>query len=367
MFEPEDAEAAAAFGQIDWSLSDSLKLVLAARYDDSALHDAQLSPKGALVWQFTPNHTLRATYNEAFQVPNYSEFFLQANVAANANLSPFEGICRQFGVSCGFDPDNSVATANTRVMALGNPTLEIEEVDSFEVGYSGIVGGRAYVTLDYYTAENTNFITDLIPAVGTAFGRINPTFGPYAPPSALPAAGQAALLGALNAALPAGTRALLTNNYNGVPIIGAVSYANFGAVDTQGVDFGLNWYLDSNWTIQGAYSWFDFEIQDSAPGLDRLLLPNTPENKLSAGLAYTSDRWNASIASRWVDTFRWNVGPFQGDVLSYNTTDINANWNFTDNWSLGVTIANAFDDEHWESFGGDLNGRRALANVTFRW
>ena len=100
-----------------------------------------------------PTTRCALTYNEAFQVPNYSEFFLQANVAANANLSPFEAFCRPFGVSCGFDPDNSVATANTRVMALGNPTLEIEEVDSFEVGYSGIVGGRAYMTLDYYTSR----------------------------------------------------------------------------------------------------------------------------------------------------------------------------------------------------------------------
>jgi outer membrane receptor for ferrienterochelin and colicins len=367
VFRPISTESMAGYLQLDWSITPSFKAVLAGRYDDSDLHDAQTSPKAALVWSINPSHTLRATYNEAFQVANYSEFFLQANVAAAANLSPFEAFCRAGGVSCGFDPDNNVATANTRVLALGNPSLDVEEIKTVEVGYSGIWGGRAYVTLDYYQSDNQNFITDLIPAVGTPLGRINSAFGPYTPPAGLAAPLQAALLNALNGALPAATRALLTNNLDGTPIIGAVSYSNFGAVDTQGIDLGLNWYVDSSWTVQAAYSWFDFEIQNSVAGLDRLLLPNTPEGKGSLGASYSRDRWNAGIAGRWVDDFRWVVGPFQGNVDSYTTVDINGLYNINDNWSVGLTVANAFDDEHWESFGGDLIGRRALASVTFRW
>lgn len=366
LFEGVTNEALAGYAQLDWSLTDSLKLVVAGRYDDSDLHDPQTSPKAALVWAVSPNHTLRATYNEAFQVPNYSEFFLQANVQVPANLSGFEAICRAGGVSCGFDPDNNPATANTRIMALGNPNLEIEEVKTIEVGYSGIWGARAYVTLDYYSSDNKNFITDLIPAVGTPLGRINSTFGPYTPPANLPAPLRALLLATLNAALPASTRALLTNNYDGTPIIGAVSYSNFGAVDTQGIDLGLNWYVDSSWTVQATYSWFDFEIQSSQPGLDRLLLPNTPEGKGSVGASYTRDRWNAGVSGRWVDGFRWVVGPFQGNVKSYTTMDANATFNLTENWGIGATISNLLDDEHFESFGGDLIGRRALLSVTYR-
>ena len=38
-----------------------------------------------------------------------------------------------------------------------------------------------------------------------------------------------------------------------------------------------------------------------------------------------------------------------------------------DNWRFGINVANAFDDEHWESFGGDIIERRALGNITFTW
>ena len=150
-------------------------------------------------------------------------------------------------------------------------------------------------------------------------------------------------------------------------MLAAVSYTNFGEVDTQGIDVGVDWSLTDAWTINATASWFDFEIQDSSPGLDRLLLPNTPEYKLSAGLGYRGASWDAAVSARWVDEFRWVVGPFQGDVESYTTVDVNANWDIAESWTLGLNIANALDEEHWESFGGDLLGRRALASVAFKW
>ena len=366
VFRPIDADFTALYAQFDWDLTEALKLTLAGRHDDSSLHDSQFSPKASLVWSFQPSHSLRLTYNEAFQVANYSEFYLQADVAATANLSALEGFCRLQGVPCGFDFDNNPATGHTRVLALGNEDLELEEVKTAEIGYTGIFANRTFVSLDYYNSENENFITDLIPQLGTAFGRINPNFGPYQPPAAMSPAAQAQLLAILRASLPPSTFAILSNNLDGTPILAAVSYTNFGTVDTEGIDFGVDWY-SGPWKVSGTYSWFDFEIVDSQPGFDRILLPNSPENKFSAGLAYVLQRWDAGISYRWVDDFRWSVGPFQGDIPSYGTADVTANWHLNDQWSVGINVANAFDDEHWESFGGDLLARRALGHVTFRW
>jgi outer membrane receptor protein involved in Fe transport len=360
MFEPVSAQSSAVYAQVDWNISDAWKIVVAGRYDASDLHDDQFSPKAAVVWQVNENNGLRLTYNEAFQVANYSEFFLQANVAAPLNLQPFEAFCAPFGVSCGFAP------GPTRIVGVGNDDLEVEEIKTIELGYTAILGGNSLLTIDYYNSESKNFITDLIPQLGTAFGRVNPDFGPYAPPPSLPAPAAAALLARLQLVLGP-SFALLTNNFDGTPMLAAVSYTNFGTVDTQGIDVGLDLALSSAWTLNATASWFDFEIQDSSPGLDRLLLPNTPEYKVSAGLGYRGANWDASVSGRWVDEFRWVVGPFQGDVESYTTVDVAANWDLTDNWSLGLNVANALDDEHWESFGGDLLARRALASVTFKW
>jgi len=406
IYEPIESDSTALYAQLDWQASDTLKLVLAGRYDDSSLHEPQYSPKAALVWSATPEHNFRLTYNQAFQVPNYSEFFLQADVAAPVNLAnlpcapgtelipgvpcgangffSLEEICALDGVPCAFDVDFDAGelpgtdrTPDTMIFALGNQDLEVEEVETWEAGYTGILGNKVYLTLDYYRSKNDNFITDLLPQLGTPLGRINPNYGPLCVPTpgyTLPLCTQAGTTDAHNTFIYQtlqrvfGPRfPLLTRNHDGTPMLGVASYTNFGEVDTQGVDFGLDWYLTPEWTIGLSYSWFDFEIQDSAPGLDRLLLPNSPENKYSVSVAYATPRWDFSVAYRWSEEFRWVVGPFQGQVPDYGTADVVANVRVTDHVALGLNVANALDDEHWESFGGDILGRRALGSVTFSW
>jgi hypothetical protein len=46
---------------------------------------------------------------------------------------------------------------------------------------------------------------------------------------------------------------------------------------------------------------------------------------------------------------------------------MNADYRYTDPWKVGENVANPLADEHWESFGGDPLGRRALGHVEFSW
>jgi iron complex outermembrane receptor protein len=359
MFEPVTSDNGAIFGQVDWQVAERWKIVLAGRFDESTLHEPQFSPKASLVYSINDDSSLRFTYNEAFQVANYSEFFLQANVAAPVNLSGIErAACTPFGVDCGFG-------SPTRVLAVGNDDLALEKTKMFEVGYTGILAQKVYLTFDYYGARNDQFITDLIPQLDARGNRTNPDFGAYQPPANHPA--PQALVGALRANLPPPLFAILSNNFDGVPIFVARSYTNFGEVNTQGIDVGLNYYFLPDWTFSFAYSWFDFNIEDESSPFANQLLPNTPENKLSTGISYAVPKWDWAFDVRWVDDFRWAVGPFQGNVESYTTADLRGNYYFTDRIGIGVNVANLFDSEHWESFGGDLLGRRALANVVVKW
>lgn len=365
-FGPVDSDSQALYAQLDFDATDDLKFVIAGRYDESSLHDSQVSPKAAVVYSFNQNHSLRASYNEAFQVANYSEFYLQGDVAAPitalgapnpafGGLSFEQALCGQFGISCGLE--------FVRVLALGNESLEVEEVQSWELGYSGILGTKAFLTIDYYKNELDNFITDLLPNVGTALGRLNSDFGPYQAPANHPA--PATLLGALQQALGANFFAL-SNNFDGSPILAAVSYTNFGQVDTQGVDVGFNMFATDNWRVNANYSWFDFDIKEELPGDP--LVPNAPEHSMSAGVQYLASRWDLGVSWRWVDDFQWVVGTiFNGTVPSYDVLDVTANYRVTDNVEVGLNVSNVTDDEHFESFGGDLIGRRALGHVLFRW
>lgn len=364
IFAPVETDATAVFAQADFQISDSLKLVLAGRWDDSDLHDAQVSPKAAFVWAINNNHTLRLSYNEAFQVGNYSEFFLNAPTfvpgtnppVASVNLAPIEAaLCTRFGITCGFGTP-------VQVRAYGNKDLEVEEIKAYELGYTGILGSKAYITIDYYQNEMENFITDLLP---NTFGSINPNYGPYRPPAGHPAAAQ--LLATLRASLPPALFAFLSNNDDGRPVFALASYTNAGEVETEGIDLGFNYYINQDWLFDFNYSWFDFEIVDLG-GITQQLTPNTPENKFSAGITYTGDRWGFAVKYRWVEEFFWEAGSsFAGTVPEYEVVNVNGNFNINDRITLAVNVSNALDDKHWESFGGDIVRRRALGTVTFRF
>ncbi len=357
-FAPVDHDFTAVFAQADFDLNAKVKLVVAGRWDDSSLYESQVSPKAALVWGLSSNHTLRFSYNEAFQAANYSEFFLDAptvlpGVGPSIDLGGIEAaLCAPFGVSCGFDTP-------TGVRALGNKDLTLEENTTWEIGYSGILG-KTFLTIDYYNSELENFITDLTPNV---FGSINPNFGPYQPPPTHPL--PTVLLGTLAGALgPA--FAFLSNNVDGTPIFALVSYTNAGAVDTQGIDVGVTSYITPEWLFDFTYSWFDFDTTEAGVG-GGTLEANAPENKFAIGISYNGTQWGGSLKYRWVDDFAWSAGAFAGPVPSYNVVNLSGHYLINEKFSLGLNVSNLLDDEHYESFGGDLVGRRAVGFVRFQW
>jgi len=358
-----EADFTAAFAQADFDITNRLKLVLAGRYDESNLHDSQFSPKGSLVFALTPNQTIRATYNEAFQVANYSEFFLQAPVAPP--LTALAALEQALAGLPGFVP---LGFGAIPVLAVGNANLDIEEIETWELGYTGVLGGRTLLTADYYNSSAQNFISDLLPNVSAA-GRLNSDFPFYTPPAALSGVARAVLLAQLQgllAQIPA--LAALSNNFDGAPILVGATYTNFGEVDTEGIDVGLQWHISRPWRLNLNYSWFDFEIVEAPSSqLANQLKPNAPEHSFSTGLLYTVDRWDAGLNFRWVDGFDWSAGVFNGEVPSYELIDLVGNYRVTDSIGLGLNVSNLTDEEHWQAFGGDVLGRRALGSIKFEW
>lgn len=353
MPEAKSERQQAAFGQFEFDPITNLKVLLAARWDDSTLHEAQFSPKGALVYTFAQNHSIRYGYNEAFQRPNYSELFLRAPAGAPVNLAaaaannpqaaPLAPLLTQLGF------------AAMPILALGNNDLEVEKVRSHEVGYSGIWNGKVFVTVDVYQSHLSNFVTDLLPGV-------NPAFAQYQVPGSVPAPFVAPLTGFLQAALQSRYVGLTT--INGGPAL-VVSYANAGKVDTRGAEFAVNYYVTNNWLFDFNYAWFDFDVKEKLTA-DKLE-PNAPEHKFNLGLGYRGSRFDARVGYRWVDEFKWAAGLFVGEVKKYYVINAGANFHVNDMIGVGVDLSNANNHEHYEAFGGDLLGRRALGFVSVNW
>ena len=74
--------------QSETRLTDMFELVVAGRMDDhSELEDPVFSPRAALVFKAAVGHTLRLTYNRAFNTPTTNNLFL--DLIAQRNRGPF--------------------------------------------------------------------------------------------------------------------------------------------------------------------------------------------------------------------------------------------------------------------------------------
>ena len=358
MLETMEVDEVALFAQADYTVNDHVKLVGALRWDDSDLHDSEISPKGGVVLSINPLHTLRLTYNEAFQLPTYAEYFLIFPIVPGGiDLTQLTAICdtNPVPIDCGFDnPVNGVL--------VGNANLEVEETTTYELGYKGVLGKKAFVTVEFYDSENQNFVSGAVPQVSPA-GRINPDFGPWMGPSGITPPVEQAVRDAAALRLPA-TGEL--SNAGTDPVVVLLTLTTVGQVDTRGADFGLQYFVTDEWRLSMSFSWFEFDSGDVA-GLGAVVFPNAPERKATLGLERVAAGWDIGVQGRWVDEFRWVNAVYEGDVGPYTAIDVSANRDLRGGFNIGVYVANVMDDDHWEAWGGDVIGRRAQAHVTYTW
>jgi outer membrane receptor protein involved in Fe transport len=390
-----------AYGQVEYKLLPQLRVVGAARVDDGSLFDTQFSPKGALVFTPSENHSFRFSVNRAFQTPNYSEFFLRAPAAAptagpaqveggieayytqvQASLPPaaLDGLTLHPSLPWNF-------SASTPVLALGNADLDVETVLGWELGYKGSLSNGLYFTADFYINSLENFVTDLLPGVNLNYRRFQLTDAGINVPADLAALGQRidqleaggqitpAQAAALRAPIPtlqggyASVQAATT--IGGVPALATfpdssravvLSYSNAGEVTERGVELGLGFQFTPELRGDVSFTGFDFEVKSQAAG-DQLL-PNTPSKKATLGLSYAGPRFDANASLRLIDGYQWAAGVFQGYVPSSELLNLAAGFRLNNNFRIHGTATNVLDQKRFQLYGGSVLRRRVLAGLT---
>jgi outer membrane receptor protein involved in Fe transport len=302
------------YGQFEYTFSEKFKGMAAARWDLSTLYDRQFSPKIALVWSPTRDHSFRATFNQAFQFASPAEKFLYILRTAT---NPYTGL-------------------KSYIAYLGNENLNVEKITGYELGYKGIFGKTFFISVDCYYNLLKDFITDLAPGVH-----------PNYPPGYYQ--------------LPGDT----VKDQFGVQVARSVwSYNNAGKVTEGGFEIGVNYYLSDTWLLDANYSFFDFAVQEKSP--QDILLPNTPKHKPNIGITYMNKDigLDVGVKVKYVPSFEWAAGIYQGTIPSYALVNFASSYKITSHLVIGVTVSNLFDREHYEIFGGSLLRRKALATLT---
>lgn len=355
-----------AYGQFEYRIGSSWRLVTAARYDVGDLFDAQFSPKGAIVFSPTPNHSIRATVNRAFLTPNTLEFFTDFPAGAPADFSGLEAALRASPLGPALDsvPNGQLFTTSTAVpiLARGNPALQVEHSTSFELGYKGQFLDRFFLSIDGYYARLSNFVTDILPGV-------NPAYAPWTAPAEVPAGARPILEGAVRDALLAAGQPIaavgLTRLADGSTAI-VLSVGNAGRVKQYGLEAAAGVRLAQGLVLEANYSLFRFNLDSTSLAVGQVLEPNTPAHRINLSASYSTSTVDVRGSLSWVAGYDWASGIYQGRVPASATVNLSGGYRITPHLNAQGVVTNLFNQQRYHIFGGSVIGRRALIGMTLR-
>lgn len=343
------------YAQLEQKFGDSgFKAVLAARADNHDLYGFNFVPKAAVLYTMDNGGTFRFTYGQGIAAPTILN--LEANI--------FGGLL--LGNGAGFTLSDGSTIEE----------LQVETIQTFEVGYKGQIGERFYLDVNGYYNISKDFLS---PAINIA----RPTDGVFVTERDEQS---------LEQLQPGFATAA------GSPLV--LTYTNFGSVDTYGVDVGLNYYFNDKFNLVLNYSYFGFnldkaDLSNDGNGDGQVLntdLPiNSPEHKASLAFNVNTGKIFGSLFLRWVDEYdffsginvaaetqdtngdgvndvmedavvgrTWNYGPLGGFV----NVDLSVGYRFNDMFTLSGQVSNIFDSEVREFVGSPSIGR--LYSVEFK-
>ena len=302
---------------------------------------------------------------------------------------------------------------------VGTGRSAIETLNSFEIGYKGLIANKLSVALDVYTYERKGFTQ--FTAIGPTFNLVGADFANdlgaqvaadfasspgvtadmeafYAsqgwPLTGIPAfgipsssdaiAGLAAASGGAFAQGGAGFDAQISPLY---PIIGTVEttsvpqgdglmhipagYRRFdGATRIHfGADLAMEYFLNDDVTLWLNTSWLSqtewIPGESNDDGLPFSSYLNAPKFKYRAGVQYAKDKVRGAIAFQHDDSFNSNQGFFSGEVQEKNLFDVNIGYNVSDNLKLDLSATNVLDQKYRAFPNMPVIGRRTVLKLTF--
>jgi outer membrane receptor for ferrienterochelin and colicins len=347
----------AAFGQVDYALTDMLRIVGAGRVDASTLDAAQVSPKVALVLEPRPNQSFRVSYSSGFRAPSTFERFLNFPAGPPIALGALEQALRAsaLGPALAAVPNGTLFSGNDAVplLAIGNRHLRPQEEKSWEAGYKTELG-RWYVTSDAYFSRIDRFVSGLLTGV-------NPDYRAWTAPAAVPAASRAALEGAVAAAVGGLTR--LSNGTSAY----VVSYGNEGHATEWGAELAGGVAITSTLAADANYSFHRWALERATLFAADTVTSNTPRHTVNAGLQYhAASGLRLHVGFQYNDAFFFHDYQWTGGVPVSHTVDVTASRPIANDLTLGLAATNALDERRYQLFGGSVIGRRVLVTMTWR-
>ncbi|HEU5311442.1 MAG TPA: TonB-dependent receptor, partial [Candidatus Eisenbacteria bacterium] len=324
-----------AYAQDEVTIARRWRWVLGARWDYIEEVGHAVSPRTGLLFSPVEDQTVRVSYNRAFLAPSAVEMHLDVQGATTFTIPTPGG------------PLELILPTHSK----GNPDLESETLDAFELGWTGKAGRAIQLSLSLYR----NVLSNHIQLVPTSF------YTSTSPPPGWP------LPDSLLDVPP-------PNGFAGIP--SELRNVNLGEVTNQGVEVGLELHPIPAWSGFVNYSWQDVP---SLKGSDPVPLPNggshdpintPPRHRFNAGGAWRSESFyvdgdvNVQSEAFWTDVLDSRYwGPTEGFV----GVNLGAGVHFSrERATLAVNARNLFDERIQQHVWGDILTRKVTAQLTLR-
>lgn len=309
-------------------INEILKLTGSIRYDKNENFEGQFTPRVSALVRVAKDNNIRLSYQTAYRFPSTQDQYINLLTGgANRLIGGLEsfGTFFKFGTNPAYTSQSIVAYRNS-FATTPNPGLlqtaqftaiRPESMQSYEIGYKGLLSRRFLVDVYYYFSKYEDFIGRA--AVGRGKSG-NPAFAPQ------------------ELASP-----FTTDNLSFVVNSPTPVKAN-------GYGAGFEWNVVKNYMFTA--NAFSDKLKDVPAGLVTFF--NTPEIRYNLGLSSNDvyKGWGFNVNYRWQDKINWEGTFGSGEVPAYGTLDGMISYKFKAiNSLLKIGATNFVNKYYRTSFG----------------
>ncbi len=312
-----------------WLFNERLKLTVSGRYDKNENFDGRFTPRATALVKVAKDNNLRLSFQQAYRFPSTQDQYINLLTGGANRLIGMGQIFRsyfQFDSKPAKTAESIVAYRNTGdpsvLVNASYPDLKPETVNSYEVGFRGLVTKRLLFDAYVYYSEYKDFIARVAVGRGaSASSNANVELQELASPD--PTTGTKNYSFAVNSA-------------SGVNAIGWGVSAD--------LEFGKGYHLAAN--VSGD------KLNDVPPGFFAFF--NTPKVRYNVGLSNenVSKNFGFNIMWRWQDELLWQGTFGTGTIPSYGTLDAQFSFRISNSKSqFKIGASNLLNKYYRSAFG----------------
>lgn len=331
---PINISEVGAYLQVSKKLfNDVLKLTASGRYDKNENFKGRFTPRFSALIKVAQDNNIRLSYQTAYRFPACQDQYinLQTPSAKLIGGLPEFNTYYKFDTSPAYTAESIVAYRNSVGAGAPNPALlktapfsnlKPETVQSFEIGYRGVIEKKLLIDVYAYMSRYNDFIARV------AVGRGRSGIAANAP---------------VELASP-----FTTTNYS------FVTNTNT-EVKAQGWGASVEYQLPHRFVLMANIS--GDQLNDVPAGFVAFF--NTPKVRYNLGLSNPNvyRNFGFNVIYRWQDKVNWEGTFGSGEIPSFGTVDAQASYTFTKIKSMiKIGTTNLFNKYYRSAFGNPQVG-----------